>query len=165
MIAFFPMYRSPADRDLPPPAPRHPVADAAFRGLLSLIFIVAGTGHLINTGSIVHRLTEAPLGDLATALFPPTPLVVASGVALLAGGLALLVGFRTRLAALLLMAVLIPITVTVQISPSTLGPLFKNVGLFGGLLFFAVNGPGGYSVDGLRAAHGEPEGSASQPST
>ena len=68
-------------------------------------------------------------------------LIVGGGIALLAGGLALLVGFHTRRAAIGLMMLLIPITITVQIGRfSTIGPLFKNIAIFGGLLYFAVHG-------------------------
>jgi len=36
--------------------------------------------------------------------------------------------------------VLIPITLTIQVGQvQTMGPLFKNIGLAGGLLFFAMN--------------------------
>ena len=133
-----------AKRELRPQAPRHPIADVAFRALFSLIFVTAGAGHLINPEFIALKLKEAPMSYLATAIAPPTPLV-------LAGGLALLAGYRTRLFALLLAAVLVPITITVQIGAPTPGPLLKNVALFGGLLFFAVNGTGAYSVDAVRA--------------
>ncbi|PEN11441.1 hypothetical protein CRI94_15510 [Longibacter salinarum] len=126
---------------------RHPIVDGLFRGLFSLIFIVAGAGHLLDPESIALRLENAPMGYLATSLLPSTPMVIAAGVALLVGGLALLIGYRTRLSALLLMAVLVPITITVQIGAPTLGPLFKNIALFGGLLFFATNGGGAYSID------------------
>ena len=67
---------------------------------------------------------------------------------LVAGGLCLLVGFQTRLAALALGAVLIPISVIVHLAPGPehVGPLFKNIALLGGLLHFAVRGPGACSL-------------------
>nr|WP_263819813.1 DoxX family membrane protein [Salinibacter sp.] len=123
-----------------------PGATALFRGMLSLIFLVAGTGHLLNTGHIVERLLGAKYGFLATAVAPARPLVLLAGAALLIGGLGLLLGYRTRWAALLLILVVIPITITIQIGRPTLGPLFKNVAIMGGLLFFATHGAGPYSL-------------------
>ena len=73
-----------------------------------------------------------------------------AGVGLLAGGVALLVGCRTRIAAIGLIALLIPITITVQLGGmATMGPLFKNIGLAGGLIFFATHGAGPWSLDRL----------------
>lgn len=115
--------------------------------MLSLIFLVAGTGHLLNTGHIVERLLGAKYGFLATAVAPARPLVLLAGGALLAGGLALLLGYRTRWAAVLLIMVVIPITITIQFGRPTLGPLFKNVAIMGGLLFFATHGAGPYSLN------------------
>ena len=59
---------------------------------------------------------------------------------MLIAGLSLLIGFQTKLAAIALIIVLIPITMTIQIGQiSSLGPLFKNVAILGGLLVFALN--------------------------
>jgi putative oxidoreductase len=46
---------------------------------------------------------------------------------------------------------LIPITVTTHLgNPGHVGPLFKNVALFGGLIHFAVRAAGAYALDGKR---------------
>jgi len=129
---------------MPAPQPR---ITALFRALLSLIFLVAGTGHLLNTEHIVQRLNDAQLGYLATSIAPAEPLVLLAGVTLLAGGLGLLLGIQTRLAAGLLILVVLPITITIQIGRPTLGPLFKNVAILGGLLYFAAHGAGPLSLD------------------
>ena len=127
-------------------------ADALFRGLFSLLFVVAGLEHLFNTQKVVAKLAHAPLAWLATSLAPPTFLVVAAGVTLFVFGLMMLLGFRTRLAAVVLIAVLVPITVTVQVgSVKTIGPLLKNVALLGGLIHFAFVGSGPVSLDALFA--------------
>lgn len=128
------------------PWPR-PGATLLFRSMLSLIFLVAGTGHLFNTDHIVQRLLDAEMGFLATAVAPARPLVLLAGVALLTGGAGLLLGYRTRWGAGLLILVVLPITVTIQIGRATLGPLFKNVAIMGGLLFFLTHGAGPYSLD------------------
>ena len=135
---------TPRSSTMPAPRPR---VTALFRALLSLIFLVAGTGHLLNTEHIVRRLQDAQLGYLATAIAPAEPLVLLAGGALLAGGLGLLLGVQTRLAAGLLILVVIPITITIQIGRPTLGPLFKNVAILGGLLYFAAHGAGPLSFD------------------
>lgn len=128
------------------PAPR-PKVTALFRVLLSLIFLVAGTGHLVNTGHIARRLMNAQYGYLATSVAPPEPLVLLAGAALLVGGVCLLTGYRTEGAAVLLILLVIPITITIQLGRSTLGPLFKNIAILGALLYFATHGAGPFSFD------------------
>ena len=124
--------------------------EAVFRVMLSGIFLVAGTNHLLKPDHITGRLENAPLSWLATWMASPKALVVMAGVALLAGGVGLLVGFKTRFAAAGLLLVVLPITLTVQVGRlSTLGPLFKNIGLMGGLLYFAVHGSWNWSIDAL----------------
>lgn len=46
-------------------------------------------------------------------------------------------------------SVLIPITVVADIGggAATMGPLFKNIALLGGLVHFAVRGPGAFALD------------------
>ncbi|MDX5345615.1 MAG: DoxX family membrane protein [Hymenobacteraceae bacterium] len=112
------------------------------------IFLVAALGHLFNPAGPAARLEKALFGFLATAIAPAETLVFLTGFVLLFGGIMLLLGYKTRLASVLLMLVLMPITVTVQIgSAATVGPLFKNIALFGILFFFIVNGAKHYSLD------------------
>jgi putative oxidoreductase len=125
------------------------VSDGAFRVLFSGIFLVAGVGHFVQADVMVRRLVEAPFGSLATAIAPAGSLIFATGIVLIAGGALLAVGYATRIAALALIGVLIPITVTVHFGggPEHMGPLFKNVALLGGLVHFAIRGPGSWSLD------------------
>lgn len=107
------------------------------RVMVSLIFIVASLNHLINTDKAVARIENAKFGALGHLLGPPEISVIISGVVMLLGGIALAVGFRTRWAAIVLIAMLIPITLTIQVGQmATVGPLFKNIAILGGLLFF-----------------------------
>lgn len=70
----------------------------------------------------------------------PETAVILSGIVMLIAGIALLIGFKTRLAAIALIAVLITITLTIQIGQmATLGPLFKNIAILGGLIFISMN--------------------------
>lgn len=113
----------------------------------SLIFIMAGFNHLLQTAAATARLEKAPIAQLATWIAPPETLIILSGVGLVVGGFLLLTGFKTRMAAGLLLAILIPITVTVQVGAEGSGPLFKNIALIGLLLFFSVNGAVYYGLD------------------
>ena len=110
------------------------------RIMLALIFIVASTSHFINTEKTVRRIEDSRMGFIGSFIGSPETAVILSGIVMLIAGTALLLGFRTRIAAIVLIAVLIPITLTIQVGQmSTLGPLFKNVAILGGLLFFSIN--------------------------
>lgn len=130
--------------------PLHHISFLLLRILGSLIFIHAGLNHLLYTDAVAGRLTGAAHAPWALALATPSTLVIGAGFGLLAGGLALLLGFRTRLAAAGLLLILLPITWTVQVgNPAGAGPLFKNIALAGILLFYLINGAGYYGLDQL----------------
>lgn len=110
------------------------------RIMLSLIFIVASTSHFFNTEKTVSRIENANMKFIGYILGTPETAVIISGIAMLIAGVSLLIGFKTRIASMVLIAVLIPITLTVQVGQvATLGPLFKNIAILGGLLFFSIN--------------------------
>lgn len=110
------------------------------RIMLSLIFLIASISHFFNTEKTVSRIQNANLGFIGNILGSPQVAVILSGIVMLIAGISLLIGYKTRIAALLLIAVLIPITLTIQVGQAaTLGPLFKNVAILGGLLFFSIN--------------------------
>lgn len=111
-----------------------------FRVLLSLIFIVASINHLFNLEKVIHKINQARFKDLAYIFGAPEKLVIVSGIVMLIAGLALMIGYKTKYAAILLAMVLVPITLTIQVGQmETVGPLFKNIAIFGGLLFFSMN--------------------------
>ena len=118
------------------------------RVLLSGIFFIAGINHLLFTEKITGRLAQATFREFAIFFGPPETLVMLSGMAMLIGGASLLMGFLTRWAAIGLILIVVPITITIQVGQwATAGPLFKNVAILGGLLFFALNGSVRYGLD------------------
>jgi len=127
------------------------IGDAVFRILFSLIFIGAGLKHLMRPEDIVERLAAMPLSYLATSVAGAPVLVFLTGVVLLVAGLGLLLGGYSRLSAVALIVVLVPITITVDLGHTdNLGPLFKNIALLGGLIHFSVRGGGPLALDRLR---------------
>ncbi|MBK5194059.1 MAG: DoxX family protein [Flavobacteriaceae bacterium] len=111
-----------------------------FRVMLSGIFFVASLSHLFNIEKTLQKLDQARFKGIAYFFGDPTLMIILSGIAMLLAGLSLMAGFKTKWAAILLAACLIPITITVQVGQTaSLGPLFKNIAIFGGLLFFILN--------------------------
>lgn len=108
-----------------------------FRVLFSALFIVSGLGHLGWSERFIPRMKEGALGAWLAARFDPTPLILASGVVLLVGGVLLLAGRWVRPAALALAAVVVPITLTTHLGKADPGPLLKNLALVGTLLVLA----------------------------
>lgn len=110
------------------------------RIMLSGIFLVAGANHLFNVEGTVNKMDQASLKGMAYAIGNPEYMVILSGIVMLIASISLIIGFKTRYAAAILALVLIPITITVQVGQmSSLGPLFKNIAIMGGLLFFILN--------------------------
>ena len=110
------------------------------RIMVSGIFLAAGFGHLVNIEKTVQRIEMAQFKGFALFFGNLELLVILSGIVMLLAGISFLIGFKTRWAAILLLLILIPITITIQIGQITsLGPLFKNIAIAGGLLFFILN--------------------------
>jgi len=116
------------------------------RILLSILFIPAGFGKLTAIGGTAGYF--AGLG-----LPVPTVTVVIVGLIELLGGLAILIGFQTRYAAILLgiftiatalVAHLVPFDQANQIN------FFKNLAIAGGFFVLAQHGAGALSVDAKR---------------
>ncbi|QYA26661.1 DoxX family protein [Gramella sp. MT6] len=111
-----------------------------FRILLSGIFLVASFNHILNLEKTLNRIDQARFKGIAYFFGNPEYLVIISGIVMMIAGFCLLIGYKTRLAAIALASVIIPITLTVQVGQiHTLGPLFKNIAILGGLLFFILN--------------------------
>lgn len=123
------------------------------RILLAIVFVPAGFGKIAGFAGAV---------GYATAMGLPLPQV---GVAIalvieLFGGLALLIGFRTQIAAIALAVFTLVASFyfhafwSVPAEQQMVQQLmfFKNIAITGGLLAFAAFGPGAYSVDARRKA-------------
>ena len=96
---------------------------------------------------VAERIHAAALNGFATYFGDPYVLGLVSGYVLIIGGMALLMGIYTRWAAASLFLVLVPITITIQLGNGLMhGPLWKNIALFGGLIFFIINNPKIYSI-------------------
>jgi len=127
------------------------VVPLAGRLLISTIFIFSGLSkipaHAAMAGFAASKGLPAP--DLAIWL--------AAAVEIL-GGLAILLGFQTRIAAWLLFLYLIPTSIVFHNFWAMQGMekmdgqahFFKNIAIMGGLLFVATFGAGAYSIDAAR---------------
>ncbi len=110
------------------------------RIMVSCIFLVAGFNHLVAIEKTVERIEMAQFRGFANFFGNLEILVILSGITMLMAGLSFLIGFKTRWTAIVLLLILLPITITIQVGQITsLGPLFKNIAIAGGLLFFIIN--------------------------
>lgn len=116
------------------------------RVLLSVIFILAGYAKLIAIGG-----TAGWFASLGLPL--PTATTVVVGLVELVGGLAILTGFKTRIAALVLAVFTLAATAIAHLDfADQIQVMFlqKNLAIAGGLFVLAVFGAGSLSVDGRR---------------
>jgi len=116
--------------------------DPLFRVSTSLIFIIGGLGHFGRHDDMLARIEESPWRDAVYVVGNPSWLLWLSGAVFIAFGLLLALGYATRVSALMLIATLIPITVSVHWAPGHVGPFLKNVAILGALLCFYAHGPG-----------------------
>jgi putative oxidoreductase len=119
---------------------------AVGRVLLSLIFILAGYGKLTGIAG-----TAGWFGSIGLPF--PTVVAVLVGLLELFGGLAILVGFQTRIAAVALALFTIAATLIAHLDFSDqVQVLFfqKNLAIAGGLAVLAAFGAGALSIDGRR---------------
>jgi putative oxidoreductase len=116
------------------------------RILISILFILAGFGKLTAIGG-----TAGYFGSLGLPL--PTVTAVVVGLVELLGGLAILVGFQTRIAALVIALFTIGATLVAHLDFADgmqVLMLQKNLAITGGLLVLAVAGAGALSIDAKR---------------
>ncbi|MFD2366274.1 DoxX family protein [Pseudoduganella sp. GCM10020061] len=125
----------------------------AGRVLLALLFIPAG---LSKIGGF-----EGTVGYIASVGLPLPELAAAAAIVVeVVGGVALLAGYGTRLAALALALFTLVASFffhaywAVPVDQQMVQELmfFKNIAVVGGLLTLAAAGAGGWSIDARRAA-------------
>ena len=114
--------------------------DLIFRVTLSLIFIIGGLGHFFGLQGMLERIKESPWRDQVEMIGDPTALLWLSGAAFVVFGLLLMLGRLRRLSALILFVTLVPVTLAIHIAPGHVGPLFKNVAIFGALMLVYARG-------------------------
>ena len=116
------------------------------RVLLALLFIFAGFGKLSDIGG-----TAGWFGSIGLPL--PTIAAILVGLLELVGGLAIIVGFQTRLFAIAIAVFTIAATLIAHTNFADqiqLLMFLKNISITGGLLVLAAFGPGALSIDAKR---------------
>lgn len=113
----------------------------AARIFLALIFLNSGINHLLGFSGFVPMIASKGL---------PLPQVLAVGtiVFLLLGSVSLILGYKAKIGALLLILFLVPTTLFFHPIATDLTGLLKNLGLIGGLMMVIAYGPGLISLDG-----------------
>jgi putative oxidoreductase len=124
------------------------ITTLAGRILIAVIFLISGFFKVGGYAQIV---------GYAAAMHLPAPgVAIAAAAAVELGcGLAILAGFKTRVAAWLLFLYLIPVSfifhnfwaVQGQEQQMQMVNFLKNMAIMGAMLVLAVNGAGAYSVD------------------
>jgi putative oxidoreductase len=118
------------------------------RILMSAVFLISGFFKVAGYSQVVGYAAAKglPLAGVAIAC--------AAAVELL-GGIAILIGFKTRIVPWVLFLYLVPATMIFHNFWALQGMeqqdnmihFMKNLAIMGGLLILAANGPGAYSVD------------------
>ena len=121
------------------------------RFLFALIFLMAGANHF-NKQTIGYAASQGvPLASIAVPL---------SGVLAIAGGLSILLGYRAKLGAWLIVLFLVPVTLMMHKFWTVSDPMMaqiqmimfmKNVSMLGGALLISQFGAGPLSLDARRS--------------
>lgn len=123
------------------------LAPAVARAMLASLFVVSGFGKLAAPAATKAYITSAglPLPDLAYLV----AVVVEVGL-----GLALLLGYRTRVVAALMAAFTLATAFAFHsdfADSVQMTNFLKNVAISGGLLLVAAYGAGAFALDALRS--------------
>jgi putative oxidoreductase len=124
----------------------------AGRILMSVLFLISGFFKIGGYSQMVAYSSSKGLPMAGVA-------IACAAVIELAGGLAIIAGFQTKIAAWVLFLYLIPVTFFFHNFWAMQGAeqqqnmidFLKNVSIMGGLVILASNGAGPYSVDHSRA--------------
>jgi putative oxidoreductase len=117
------------------------------RFFFAVIFLLAGANHF-NKQTIGYAASQGvPLASIAVPL---------SGVVAIAGGLSILLGYRAKIGAWLIVLFLIPVTLMMHKFWTVQDPMMaqiqmilfmKNVSMLGGALLISEFGAGPFSLD------------------
>jgi putative oxidoreductase len=121
------------------------------RILIATIFLLSGFGKLTGfSGTAGYMAGKMPMSGTLIDLLLVITIIVELG-----GGIALVLGWKARLAALVFFLWLIPVTLLFHnfwAAPADQAMIqqimfLKNLAIMGGMLLIMANGPGPYSVD------------------
>jgi len=125
----------------------------AGRILFSLIFLLAAPMHFTAQDVAYGAQNGVPLASVAVPL---------SGVIALAGGLSILLGYKTKIGAWLIVVFLVPVTLFMHrfwaesdpmMAQMQMANFMKNVAMTGGALILAYFGAGPLSIDARLSKH------------
>jgi len=117
------------------------LAMPAGRVLIAFMFVLSGVGKISN-----YAGTQGYMESVGVPGFI-LPVVIALEVL---GGIAIIVGWQTRLAALALAGFCIISAILFHFDPSNQAQMItfmKNFAIAGGFLFLVARGPGAYALD------------------
>jgi putative oxidoreductase len=118
------------------------------RVLFALIFVTSVVGHFSSAEISEAAAHGVPLASISVPL---------AGILALVGGVSLLLGYRARFGALLLVIFLVPVTLFMhkfcgvpdpQLAMMQKAHFLKNLSLIGACLLIMHHGSGPYSLDG-----------------
>ena len=121
------------------------------RLLFAVIFVMAGANHFNKQTIGYAALQGVPLASIAVPL---------SGALAILGGLSILLGYRAKLGAWLIVLFLIPVTLMMHkfwtVSDAMMAQIqmvmfMKNVSMLGGALLISHFGAGPFSLDARRS--------------
>ena len=138
------------------------IGTLAGRIMLATIFVLSGLNKVMKPAMTMFYMAQTGMGRLVY------PGLIVSILVELGCGLLLMVGYRARVAALIIFLWFIPVTIIFHVIPyyqaAAAGqPMvatqqqinyMKNLSIMGGLLMIAGMGPGAISFDGRRTSTG-----------
>ena len=121
------------------------------RSFFAMIFLMSGPNHFSKQTIAYAAAQGVPLASIAVPL---------SGVLAIAGGLSILLGYRAKLGAWLIVLFLIPVTLMMHkfwavqdpmMAQMHMGMFMKNVAMLGSALLISQFGAGPFSLDARRS--------------
>ncbi|HEY9259462.1 DoxX family protein [Chitinophaga sp.] len=117
------------------------------RILFALIFLMSGLNHLMGAGADYAAAAGVPMAGF---------MVPFAGLIALVGALSILLGYKVKYGAWLIVIFIIPVSLALHNFWTVKDPMqqqmqmamfMKNVSILGGALLLAYFGPGPYSID------------------